>query len=131
MLTHGVINAQLAQALAGLRHKDRFVVSDAGLPVQPGIEVIDFAVAFGVPRFEQVLDAVAPELVLEEGLMAEEARGTIAEQWVKDRFDVPLSYVPHDGENSFKAQVEGAKFVIRTGETTSYSNVIFRCGVPF
>ena len=35
MLTHGVINAQLAQALAGLRHKDRFVVSDAGLPVQP------------------------------------------------------------------------------------------------
>ncbi|MBS5012204.1 MAG: D-ribose pyranase [Bifidobacterium longum] len=131
MLTHGVINAQLAQALAGLRHKDRFVVSDAGLPVQPGIEVIDFAVAFGVPRFEQVLDAVAPELVLEEGLMAEEARGTIAEQWVKDRFDVPLSYVPHDGENGFKAQVEGAKFVIRTGETTSYSNVIFRCGVPF
>ena len=131
MLTHGVINAQLAQALAGLRHKDRFVVSDAGLPVQPGIEVIDFAVAFGVPRFEQVLDAVAPELVLEEGLMAEEARGTIAEQWVKDRFDVPLSYVPHDGENGFKAPVEGAKFVIRTGETTSYSNVIFRCGVPF
>ena len=131
MLTHGVINAQLAQALAGLRHKDRFVVSDAGLPVQPGIEVIDFAVAFGVPRFEQVLDAVAPELVLEEGLMAEEARGTIAEQWVKDRFDVPLSYVPHDGENGFKAQVEGAEFVIRTGETTSYSNVIFRCGVPF
>ena len=131
MLTHGVINAQLAQALAGLRHKDRFVVSDAGLPVQPGIEVIDFAVAFGVPRFEQVLDAVAPELVLEEGLMAEEARGTIAEQWVKDRFDVPLSYVPHDGKNGFKAQVEGAKFVIRTGETTSYSNVIFRCGVPF
>lgn len=45
MLTHGVINAQLAQALAGLRHKDRFVVSDAGLPVQPGIEVIDLAVA--------------------------------------------------------------------------------------
>ena len=97
MLTHGVINAQLAQALAGLRHKDRFVVSDAGLPVQPGIEVIDLAVAFGVPRFEQVLDAIAPELVLEEGLMAEEARGTIAEQWVKDRFDVPLSCVPHDG----------------------------------
>ena len=131
MLTHGVINAQLAQALAGLWHKDRFVVSDAGLPVQPGIEVIDLAVAFGVPRFEQVLDAIAPELVLEEGIMAEEARGTIAEQWVKDRFDVPLSYVPHDGENGFKAKVKGVKFVIRTGETTSYSNVIFRCGVPF
>lgn len=67
MLTHGVINAQLAQALAGLRHKDRFVISDAGLPVQPGIEVIDLAVAFGVPRFKQVLDAIAPNWYLKRG----------------------------------------------------------------
>ena len=131
MLTHGIINAQLARAIAELRHKDRFVVSDAGLPVQPGIEVIDLAVAFGVPRFEQVLDALAPELVLEEGLMAEEAHGTAAEQWVRDRFDLPLGHVPHDGATVFKARVEGAKFVIRTGETTPYANVIFRCGVPF
>ena len=131
MLTHGIINAQLAHAIAGLRHKDRFVVSDAGLPVQPGIEVIDLAVALGVPRFDQVLDALAPELVLEEGLMAEEARGTVAEQWVKDRFDVRLKYVPHDGATGFKAHVDGARFVIRTGETTPYANVIFRCGVPF
>ncbi|KFI95408.1 MULTISPECIES: D-ribose pyranase [Bifidobacterium] len=131
MLTHGIINAQLAHALAGLRHKDRFVISDAGLPVQPGIEIIDLAVVLGVPTFEEVLDALKGELVLEEGLMAEEARGTVAEQWVKDRFEVPLSYVPHDGDEGFKANVEGVRFVIRTGETTPYANVIFRCGVPF
>lgn len=52
MLKKGILNAQLAEALAGLRHKDRFVVSDCGLPVQQGIEVIDLAVVFGVPRFE-------------------------------------------------------------------------------
>lgn len=131
MLTHGILNAQLAAALAGLRHKDRFVISDAGLPVPEGVELIDLALVFGVPRFEQVLDALKDELILETGLMADEAKGTVAEQWVKDRFDLPLSYCPHDGKDGFKDRVRGAKFVIRTGETTSYANVIFRCGVPF
>lgn len=131
MLTHGILNAQLAHALAGLRHKDLFVVSDCGLPVQPGIEVIDLAVTFGVPRFEQVLDALQSELILETGLMAQEAQGAVAESWVSDRFAVPLEYVPHDGPEGFKARVKDAKFVIRTGETTPYANVLFRCGVPF
>ena len=108
MLIHGILNAQLSAALAGLRHKDVFVVSDCGLPVPQGIEVIDLAVVFGVPRFEEVL-----------------------ERWVKDHFNVPLSYVPHDGSGGFKSHIKNAKFVVRTGETTSYANVIFRCGVPF
>ena len=55
MLTHGILNAQLSAALAGLRHKDVFVVSDCGLPVPQGIEVIDLAVVFGVPRFGRSL----------------------------------------------------------------------------
>jgi D-ribose pyranase len=79
----------------------------------------------------QVLDVIKPELIMEAGVMAEEAKGTVAEQWVQDRFSIPLSYIPHDGAIGFKAQVKDAKFVIRTGETTSYANVIFRCGVPF
>ncbi|MEE1296583.1 MAG: D-ribose pyranase [Bifidobacterium sp.] len=131
MLTNGVINAQLAAALAKLRHKDRFVISDAGLPVPDGVEVIDLAVTYGVPRFTDVLDALAPILVLEEGTMADEAKGHEPEQWVKDRFDVPITFVPHDGEGGLKDLEHGVKFVIRTGETTSYANVIFRCGVPF
>lgn len=43
MLTHGILNAQLAAAIAKLRHKDQFVVSDCGLPVPAGVEVIDLA----------------------------------------------------------------------------------------
>lgn len=131
MLINGILNAQLSAALAKLRHKDEFVISDCGLPVQAGIEVIDLAVVFGVPRFEEVLMALKPQLVLETGLMAQEAQGQQAERWVQEYFDVPLSYVPHDGPEGFKDRVKNAKFVIRTGETTSYANVIFRCGVPF
>ncbi|KFF30503.1 D-ribose pyranase [Bifidobacterium bombi] len=131
MLTHGILNSQLASALAGLRHKDLFVVSDCGLPVPHDIEVVDLALMFGIPRFEDVLDALKPELILEAGTMAEEARGGQAEEWVRKRFDVPLQYVPHDGEGGLKDLVHNAKFVIRSGETTSFANVIFRCGVPF
>ena len=131
MLTHGILNAELSHALATLRHKDRFVVSDCGLPVPEGVEVIDLALVFGVPRFEDVLDAIKGELVLENGLMASEAQGTEPEEWVTSRFDLPVSYVPHDGEDGFKSRLRGVKFVIRTGETTSYANVIFQCGVPF
>lgn len=131
MLTHGVLNAQLAAAMAELRHKDQFVISDCGLPVPDGVEVIDLALVFGVPRFKDVLDAIKGDLVLESGVMAKEALGKEPESLVKDAFAVPLTYVPHDGEDGFKALVSQAKFVIRTGETTPYSNVILRSGVPF
>lgn len=131
MLTHGILNADLASCLALLRHKDRFVISDCGLPVPAGTHVVDLALTFGVPSFTSVLDAIADELVLEEATLAEEAQGTKAQEWVTSRFNLPVQYVPHDGKDGFKALVEGTKFVIRTGETTPYANVIFRCGVPF
>lgn len=131
MLTHGILNSQLAAALAKLRHKDQFVISDCGLPVPQGVEVIDLALVFGIPRFSDVLNAIKADLVLESGIMAKEACNKKPEEWVKEYLGVPLTYVPHDGDEGFKALVSQAKFVIRTGETTPYSNVLLRCGVPF
>jgi D-ribose pyranose/furanose isomerase RbsD len=40
----GILNAQLAGALARLGHTDTLVVCDAGLPIPPGSEVVDLAV---------------------------------------------------------------------------------------
>ena len=113
MLKKGILNARLAEALAGLRHKDRFVVSDCGLPVQ------------------QVLDALKSQLVLENAVIAQEARDGLPEKWIRERFDIPVSYIPHNGAAGFKDSLRDARFVIRTGETTSFANVIFQCGVPF
>lgn len=78
-----------------------------------------------------MLASIKDDLVLESGIMAEEACDDVPETWIKDLLGVPLTYVPHDGERGFKALVSQAKFVIRTGETTPYSNVLLRCGVPF
>lgn len=127
MKKSGLLNPALAYAVARLGHTHTFVVADSGLPVPRSVEVIDLSVVFGVPRFTDVLDALLGEVVAEGAIAAEEVRGTGADQWISDRF-TPLEYVPH---GDFKRQVADAEFVVRTGETTSYANVIVRCGVPF
>jgi D-ribose pyranase len=125
----GILNAQLAGALARMGHTDTLVVCDAGLPIPPGPEVVDLAFRFGVPTFESVLSGILEELVVEGATAAEEPEVQnprsyeLLKTWLSD-----LELVPHE---KLKRMVAGAKLVIRTGEATPYSNVILRCGVPF
>lgn len=127
MKKSGLLNPALAYAVARLGHTNTFVVADSGLPVPRSVEVIDLSVVFGIPRFTDVLDALLAEVVADGGVAAKEVLGTEADQWISDRL-TPLAYVPHE---QFKRQVADAEFVVRTGETTSYANLIVRCGVPF
>ena len=128
MKKEGIINARLAGALAGLGHTDDVVVCDAGLPIPPGLEVVDLAFRFGVPSFETVLSGVLEELVVEGATAAEEVdRNPRSYEFLTTRLP-DLDLVPHE---ELKRMVPGAKLVIRTGEATPYSNVILRCGVPF
>jgi D-ribose pyranase len=128
MKREGIINARLAGALAGLGHTDHVVVCDAGLPISPGLEVVDLAFRFGVPSFENVLSGVLEELVVEGATAAEEVeRNRRSYEFLTTRLP-DLGFVPHE---ELKRMVPEAKLVIRTGEATPYSNVILRCGVPF
>jgi D-ribose pyranase len=128
MKREGIINARLAGALAGLGHTDDVVVCDAGLPIPPGLEIVDLAFRFGVPSFETVLSGVLEELVVEGATAAEEVeRNRRSYEFLTTRLP-DLGFVPHE---ELKRMVPGAKLVIRTGEATPYSNVILRCGVPF
>lgn len=127
MKKSGLLNPALARAVARLGHTNTFVVADCGLPIPRDVEVIDLSVVFGIPRFTDVLDALLTEVVVEGGTAAEEVRGSEAGEWLSERIS-PLTYVAHE---DFKRQVVDAEFVVRTGETTSYANVILRCGVPF
>ena len=121
MKKHGILNPALNRAIARLGHRDQVVVADCGLPVPRAVPVVDLALVFGIPRFEQVMDALLAEV------LAHEARDTPAEGWIVARVPA-VTYVPHD---ELKVRVGDAAFVIRTGETTSYANVILTCGVPF
>ena len=54
----GILHAELSGLVAAMGHGDTLVIGDAGLPVPPGVRCIDLAVSPGVPRFQQVVDAV-------------------------------------------------------------------------
>ncbi len=125
----GILNAQLAGALARLGHTDTLVVCDAGLPIPPGPEVVDLAFKLGIPAFETVLSGILEELVVEGATAAEEieTQNPHSHELIKARLP-DLELVPHE---ELKRKVAGAKLVVRTGEATPYSNVVLSCGVPF
>jgi hypothetical protein len=52
----GIIHNELAGLIAGLRHTDTFVISDAGLPLAPG--TVDLGYWYGQPLFLDVVEAV-------------------------------------------------------------------------
>lgn len=123
----GILNAALLAAIGRLGHTDCFVVADCGLPVPPGVPVIDLAVVMGLPRFSDVLDALLEDVVIEQATVAEEASGAPLGAYLFERFP-GATLVPHE---ELKARTATARFVVRTGEATPYANVILRSGVPF
>jgi D-ribose pyranase len=124
----GILNAQLADALARLGHTDT-LVCDAGLPIPPGPEAVDLALLFGVSSFETVLSGLLEELVVEGATAAEETeiQNPRSQELLESRLP-DLQLMPHE---ELKRLVAGTKLVVRTGEATPYSNVVLRCGVPF
>jgi len=125
----GILNAELSRRLALLGHTDTLVVADCGLPQPPGVPVVDLAVVFGVPSFEQVLRALAAEIVVEAAVVATEAesRNPAVVRLAGSLFG-DVEQVPHE---DFKGRTAGARLLVRTGEASPYANVILRCGVPF
>ncbi|WP_108999553.1 D-ribose pyranase [Streptomyces rishiriensis] len=125
----GILNRHLAGALAELGHGDGVLVCDAGMPIPDGPRVVDLAFRAGVPSFEEVVDGLLAELVVEGATAAEEVReaNPSAAGLLTGRFR-SLTYVPHERLKELSA---GARLVVRTGEARPYANVLLRCGVFF
>jgi D-ribose pyranase len=129
MLKNGILTPELARVLAGLRHTDRLVISDSGLPVASDQHVVDLAVVYGTPSFELVARAVVEALVIEGAIVATEMReiNPSCLALVETLVDAPLEHIPHE---LFKTAAADAVAVIRTGEATPYANLILQCGAP-
>ena len=127
MKRRGILNADLSGALARLGHTDVVLLADCGMPIPVGVPVIDLALVHGVPRFEQVLDALLEEMVFQHCVAAEEAETAPAGVWLADRFDT-IEYISH---SELKRLSASAKLFIRSGEATPYANAALVCGVSF
>ncbi|MBY0221573.1 D-ribose pyranase [Mammaliicoccus sciuri] len=127
-----ILHPTLNQLLTETGHTDTIVVTDAGLPIPVGIpHRIDLALKEGVPRFLDVLDTVVGDLLVEGIILAEEIKTSSPEmnEAILKRFpNVPVEYVPHITFKEKTAHVRGA---IRSGEFTSYANIILVAGVAY
>ena len=129
-----LLNIALSRVIASLGHGDIIMLVDAGMPVPPGVELIDLALTRGVPDFVSVLKVVLTEMQVESHVLAEElllrqppalavvqalgAAGELGEQRV-------LSH------EALKDLSRHAKAIVRTGECQPYTNIALVAGVVF
>lgn len=127
-----LLNSGISSVISRMGHTDMLTVGDCGLPIPQGVERIDLALKLGVPGFLETLDTVLEELCVERIILAEEIRSVSPEMHreILARFPegVQVEYVPHE---EFKRMSGQSKAVVRTGECTSYANVILCSGVTF
>ena len=129
MQLSGIIHHELAGLIAGLRHTDTFVISDAGLPLPPGIPTVDLGYRYGQPPFLDVTEALLAQVVVEHSWVTDQVRAINPTVFAALRsFGLEPEPLDHD---VFKARVAHVRFAVRTGEDTFFANVLCQAGVPF
>ncbi|MEN5089186.1 D-ribose pyranase [Pseudomonas protegens] len=129
-----LLNIALSRLIASLGHGDIVVIGDAGLPVPPGVELIDLALTHGVPDFLGTLKVVLSEMQVESHVLAEEIL------LKRPQPLLGLDVLNLGGElgtrrlmshEDFKVLSRQARAVIRTGECQPYCNIALVAGVTF
>jgi D-ribose pyranase len=126
-----ILNSRLAGGIVRLGHRDRIVVTDAGLPLPWAVETVDLAVIPGMPSLEQILKVILSELKIEAAIVAEEFQPESPDVYQKVAnllTEVELRTVP---QAELEEMVSTAKLIVRTGECSHYGNVILVASVTF
>lgn len=131
MKKRGILNPEISRIIASMGHRDLLTICDAGFPVPLEPERIDLTVVEGIPRFMDVLRAIAEELQVERVFIARETTEISPQRYteMKGVFpDAEVELVPH---TEFMEKSHKARATIRTAEFTSYSNIILKSGVVY
>ena len=129
-----LLNIALSRLIASLGHGDVLVIGDAGLPVPPGVELIDLALTQGIPDFISTLNVVLSEMQVESHVLADEilharpAPFQALEQLSAQGAIGPQRLLSHE---AFKQLSRQARAIVRTGECQPYCNIALIAGVIF
>lgn len=129
-----LLNIALSRVVASLGHGDILMIVDAGMPVPPGVELIDLAVTHGVPDFLSVLHTVLAEMQVESHVLADEMRDRQPPALARlDQLNAAGSLgvqrlISHE---ALKHLSRGARAIVRTGECQPYTNIALVAGVVF
>lgn len=132
MIKEGIIHPQLLRVLGEIRHKDKLIIADAGLPIPKGVERIDLGWIKNSPRFLDVLSEIEKVMVIEGATFAKEALSVSPDIHNKALDilgkNIDITYVDH---TQLKEMSKQAKAIILTGEFTGYTNVILEAGCAY
>lgn len=133
MKKSGILNSDISRVLSYMGHTDCIAIGDCGLPIPEETERIDLALTFGEPTFIRTLELVKGDMKIEKIVLADEIKEQNPEMLkeIEKLFDgenVEWEFVSH---TELKKQTSSCKAVIRTGETTPYSNIILQSGCIF
>ena len=129
-----LLNIALSRVVASLGHGDVLMIVDAGMPVPPGVELIDLALTHGVPDFVSVLNTVLAEMQVESHVLADEifARQPPALATLEAlHASGALGQRRQVSHEQLKTLSRSAKAIVRTGECQPYSNIALVAGVVF
>ncbi len=132
MLQKGILNPEVNHLLSRIRHTNTLVIADWAFPSWVELEMVDLALARGIPMITDLLELLHPNFKVGRIWQAEEFLAT-NEQEIITKFELSfdgfrnlyheleITRIPH---NDFKQLVPGATGIIRTGDPTAYGNVI-------
>lgn len=125
----GILNAEIASAISRLGHMDEMIISDAGFAAPRDVPVIDISLTVNKPTVLEVMDELLKHFSVEKAVLAEETRQTGPTRFadIVGLFpeDVEVEVIPH---TELKRRSREVKVIIRTGDFTSYSNVLLVSG---
>ncbi|WP_350616448.1 D-ribose pyranase [Pseudomonas sp. HY7a-MNA-CIBAN-0227] len=126
-----LLNIALSRLIASLGHGDIVVIGDAGLPVPPGVELIDLALTKGIPDFISTLRIVLSEMQVESHVLAEEILLKQPPALAELNTLTDLGERRLLSHEEFKVLSRKARAVVRTGECQPYCNIALVSGVTF
>lgn len=125
MLRGGILNPAIHSLLCRVRHTNTLVIADRGFPYWPQIEIVDISLVDDIPRVMDVLTAIKHNFSIGRVFAAQEFLAHNLPQTTSALEDallgIPITFEPHD---DLKKRVPRAIGLIRTGDTTQYSNLI-------
>ncbi|MBN2413073.1 D-ribose pyranase [candidate division KSB1 bacterium] len=133
MKKSGILNSKLAELVAKAGHGDQLIVSDCGLPIPGHAVVVDLAVTTNIPRFIDTVKVILEELHVESAIIATEMESISPELYKELKLILPDIQIKKVNHEKFKELTMSDKNIgfVRTGEATSYANIILISGVTF
>ena len=128
MLQEGILNPQVLDLVARIRHTNTLVICDWAFPYWKEIETVDISLSRGIPSVLDVLKLLQPNFKVGTIWQAEEFLHTTPAETIKDFDDCFATFldaeVVREPHLDFKTRVPEAIGLIRTGDPTAYGNVI-------